>query len=233
MDSLISLGPGELAAAVFSIILLDLLLSGDNAAVIGMAICHLPPHIRKRAAFFGAMGAIVLRIIFTIFATLLLSIPYFKVAGGLMLILITWKLLHEGSKPPEFKGESKNGFWAAVGIILVADLSMAFDNVLAVAGAARGEPILVVMGLLLSIPILVFCSTWLSHIMCRYPLVLWLGGSILLHTALNMIFTDPALNLQEHWGLLTHIISIGASLGLFITGMCIMAKRGAPPDTPR
>lgn len=211
---------GELVMAVLSIILLDLLLSGDNAAVIGMAICRLPGHMQKKAALCGAAGAIILRIIFTVFASLLLTVPYFKAAGGIILLIITWKLL-KGDSEEGKKVNAAGNFWSAVGIILLADLSMAFDNVIAVAGAAHGEPVLVIFGLIISIPILVFCSTLLSKIMNKYPLILWLGGSVLVHTALKMIFSDTALNLSALLGPFSHLISMLIPLIVFILGLLL------------
>ncbi len=225
----LSLTLPQIISAIFSIMVMDLLLSGDNAAVIGMAICRLPHRLRRRAALCGTGAAILLRLLFTIFATLLLAIPYFQAAGGLVLLFITFKLLKNGvgedtAASPEQGG--KTSFWGAVGMIVVADLSMAFDNVLAVAGAAHGHPLLVAFGLLFSIPILVGCSTLLATLMNKHPFILWIGAALLLHTALNMILGDAALPLAGLVGVKGHYFSLGAAALLLLWGFrsCAAAK---------
>ena len=209
----------ELLSAVFSIVLLDLVLSGDNAAVIGLAICHLPSQTRRKAAFFGACAAIVLRIIFTIFATMLIALPYFGLGGGIVLFFIIWRLLRENSQETRSSIQPQKNFWKAVGIIVLADVSMALDNVLGVAGAAYGEPLLVVFGLLVSIPILVLGSSWLAGIMARWPIFLWLGAAVLLHTALLMILHDDALALWRYTGGHEQIVAWCIATLLFIYGI--------------
>ena len=155
---------------IFSIIILDLVLSGDNAAVIGMAICRLPQNIKRKAAICGTFFAIILRIIFTTITTLILNIPYLRFCGGILLLIITYKLIKNCNEDAHTNIPAKKGFYQAVGIIVLADLSMAFDNVLAVAGAAHGNLLLVIFGLMCSIPILVFASTWLSNLMAKFLL---------------------------------------------------------------
>ncbi len=217
--------PSQLAIAILSIIVLDLVLSGDNAAVIGLAICHLPAKLKKKAAAIGALLAIVLRIVCTIFATILLSIPYFSFFGGILLIIITWQLLKD-KKPSNKPVSVKDSFWQAVGIIVLADFSMAIDNVLAVAGAAHGEPILVIFGLLVSIPILIFASTWLSNLMTKYPIILWLGGAVLIHTALDMIMEDRAMAIYQVTGqVMATAIPIIVAVLLFIFGIRKMRRK--------
>ncbi|MCL2677425.1 MAG: TerC family protein [Clostridiales bacterium] len=186
---------GSFISAVFSIALIDLVLSGDNAAVIGLAIRRLPAEKRGKAAAWGAFAAIALRIIFTLFAVRLLTVPYLALAGGALLLFITYKLLKAEDGKKEHTVKSPPSMAGAIGVIVAADLFMAFDNVLAVAGAAHGSQLLVIFGLLLSIPLLVWGATWISGIMAKYPLVLYLGGGVLLHTALRMIVGDEALGL--------------------------------------
>lgn len=209
-------------SAIFFISVIDLVLSGDNAAVIGLAIRNLPKETQKKAAFVGAGGAIILRVTFTIFAVYLLTVKYLSALGGLLLLWITYKLIKsDGEDEAHIKGG--NRFWSAVGTIIIADLSMAFDNVMGVAGAAHGEPWLVVFGLLLSIPILVIGSTWLATLMGRYPIIIYIGAMVLMHTATNMIVHDHALNLVhylgETWGTyLPWILAIPVLVyGFFIT----------------
>jgi len=183
---------GDLIAAIFSIVLLDLVLSGDNAAVIGMAICRLPKSLRRKAAVLGAGMAIGLRILLTTFAVLLLQLPYVSAIGGVVLLFITYKLLKGGQETVKTYHPIHH-FWQAIAIIVLADLSMAFDNVLGVAGAAHGQPLLVVFGLMLSIPILVLGASLISNLMNRWPIILWLGAAVLLHTSFEMIFADQSL----------------------------------------
>lgn len=185
--------------AIISITIIDLALSGDNAAVIGLAIKDLPPEQRKKAALIGAGGAIVLRVFFTAIATYLTRLPYINAFGGLLLVWITWKLI----APKEEKEEhvkSSDKFWGAIMAIIIADLSMAFDNVMGVAGAAHGSIGLVIFGLLLSIPILIFGSNWLAKWMNEKPFIIYIGGGVLAHTSLAMIFHDKGLNLVNYVG---------------------------------
>lgn len=180
--------------SILSIALIDLVLSGDNAAVIGLAICRLPHYMRKSAAALGALGAIILRLLFTLMATELLKIPFLTAIGGFFLLLIAYKLIkQQEDNKSEIKAASS--FWQAIAIIILADLSMAFDNVLGVAGAAHGNFHFVVFGLFLSIPILVWGSTFLADLMNRYPIIIYIGGGVLVHTAITMILRDQALNI--------------------------------------
>ena len=214
---------GGIIAAVLKIMLIDLVLSGDNAAVIGLAIRHLPPKQKKRAAVYGGMAAVLLRILFTMFAAVLMRVPYVSALGGIILIIITFKLLTGHDEREQHVSGTVN-IWSAVGIIVVADLSMAFDNVLAVAGAAAGEPLLVMMGLLLSVPLLIWGSTFISRLMSRYPAILWAGGAILLHTALHMLINDTALGLYRYMQPWDGALAWGCAALLFIYGWRKMYK---------
>lgn len=186
--------------AILSISLIDLVLSGDNAAVIGLAIRDLPKAMQKKAALLGAAGAIILRVTFTIFAVYLLQIRFLSAIGGVILIWITFNLVKPGNPEDEANVKGKEKFWAAVGTIIIADLSMAFDNVMGVAGAAHGEVWLVVFGLLLSIPILIIGATWLASLMEKWPIIIYIGAMVLMHTATNMIMHDRALDLVRFTG---------------------------------
>ncbi|MBC7341030.1 MAG: TerC family protein [Clostridia bacterium] len=189
----------HLIGAILSITIIDLALSGDNAAVIGLAIRNLPPLQRSRAALIGAGGAIVLRVLLTILATMLTRIPYVNAVGGVILVWITWKLISGDNQEDEHVNAATR-FWAAVGTIIIADLSMAFDNVLGVAGAAHGNILLVIFGLAVSIPILVAGSNWLATLMNRYPVIIFVGGAVLAHTSFAMFFDDKGLNLPAYTG---------------------------------
>ena len=186
--------------AILSISLIDLVLSGDNAAVIGLAIRNLPQAMQKKAAILGGAGAVVLRVIFTIFAVYLLKVKFLSAIGGVILIWITYQLIKPGGVGEEEHVKAAGKFWSAVGTIIIADLSMAFDNVMGVAGAAEGEVWLVVFGLLLSIPILILGATWLATMMERWPIIIYIGAMVLMHTATNMIIHDHALNLTAFTG---------------------------------
>lgn len=206
-------------SAIISISIIDLVLSGDNAAVIGLAIRNLPRPMQKKAAIFGAGGAIILRIIFTIFAVYLLTIKYLSAIGGVILIFITYKLLNTNCTG-DVHVSASNKFWNAVGTIIIADLTMAFDNVMGVAGAANGEAWLVVFGLVLSIPILVFGSAWLATMMGKHPIIIYIGATVLAHTAVNMIFNDAALNLTYLTGeFLGKVIPWACALPIFLYGL--------------
>jgi YjbE family integral membrane protein len=221
----------ELVLGVLSIALIDLVLSGDNAAVIGLAIKNLPLEQRKSAAFIGAGGAIVLRVLFTALATLLIAVPYLNAIGGALLLWITWKLLNSDGEEESVK--SCNRYWAAIGSIVIADLSMAFDNIMGVAGAANGHIGLVIFGLALSIPILVIGSNWLATLMNRYSIIIYIGGAVLAHTALTMIMHDKALNLGHVLGSLTaNILIWGITLAVFGYGLVKTQVLAGPRQEP-
>ncbi len=189
----------QIFLSIISISIIDLVLSGDNAAVIGLAIRNLPRRLQKKAVVFGASGAIILRIIFTIFAVYLLSIKYLSAVGGVILLWITYNLVKSNSEDKTFV-KGANSFWPAVGTIIIADLSMAFDNVMGVAGAAHGKPLLVIFGLILSIPILIIGSTWLATLMEKFRIIIFVGAMVLVHTATSMIINDQALGLVNYIG---------------------------------
>jgi len=215
----------QLFLMILQIAVIDLVLSGDNAAVIGMAICRLPEKQRRQAAFWGAFLAVGLRVVFTMAASMLLEIPFISAAGGVVLIFITFKLLfpkHENESIATVSAKSR--LWQAVMVIIAADASMALDNVLGVAGAAEGMPILICFGLLLSVPILIWGSTAVGNLMARFPVILWLGGAILIHTSLNMIFHDRGLGLYA-LSPKSEFISLAAAAAVFLTGIFRIYRR--------
>jgi YjbE family integral membrane protein len=173
--------------------MLDLALSGDNIGIIALATKNLPEKHAKRASVFGVIAAVVLRILFACFVTVIISIQWLpiKLVGGLLLVKITWDFI----KPHEEEEENANvkvanRFWEAVWVIIIADLSMSLDNVLAIAGAANGNIGLIVFGIFLNIPILFFGSRFVANLMNKYAIVIYMAGAILAHTALGMIFED-------------------------------------------
>lgn len=179
-------------SAFASIVLANIVLSGDNAVVIAMAARTLRPEQRGKAIFWGSAAAIVMRIILTIVAIQLLSLPYLKVIGAILLVYIGVDLL---STEEEGDGEAKeiNGMLAAIRTILIADLVMSLDNVLAVAAAAKGNVPLLVLGLLVSIPLIVFGATLLTKVMQRFPIIITIGAALLGFLAGEMLLTDPAV----------------------------------------
>ena len=174
--------------AVGSIIILDLVLGGDNAVVIALASRDLPQTIRKKAIYVGTAGALAVRLLMTFLAVWLLTVPFLQAIGGLALIPIAIKLL----KPTEDETEisSCENFWTAIKTIIVADVAMGIDNVLAVAGAAEGHFGLVVIGLLVSVPIIVWGSQLIGALMEKYPALIFAGAGILAWTAGSMIIHD-------------------------------------------
>jgi YjbE family integral membrane protein len=177
--------------ALGSIIILDLVLAGDNAVVIALASRSLPDELRKKAIYIGTVGAIGIRMLMTLVAVWILTIPFLQAVGGLVLIPIAIKLLkHEDASA---NIESAHDFWGAVKTIIVADAAMGIDNVLAIAGAAHGNFLLVFMGLLISVPIVVWGSQLIGTLMQKYPVLIYLGSGILGWTAGTMVIHDKII----------------------------------------
>ena len=181
---------GHFLLGVFSIILIDLLLAGDNALVIAMAVRSLPRRERRIGTACGAAVAVLLRIALTIFAARLLRIPYVQLAGGLFIVWIAVKVLVDASTPPDSAPAPKR-LLQAIWYVVFADLTMSTDNILAIAGASKGSVPLIVFGLCVSIPFVVFASNLLADLMDRYPATVYLGGAILGRVGGEMILTDP------------------------------------------
>jgi YjbE family integral membrane protein len=187
----------DLSSAVFwsafgSIILANIVLSGDNAVVIAMAARTLKPDMQKKAIFWGSAAAIVMRIVLTIVAIQLLTLPYLKLIGAVLLVYIGVDLL-KGGGDEDGHGKEISGLGAAIRTILIADLVMSLDNVLAVAAAAKGNVPLLVLGLLVSIPLIVFGATLLTKVMERFPIIITIGAALLGFLAGEMLLTDPAV----------------------------------------
>ena len=198
---------GAYWAALGSIILANIVLSGDNAVVIAMAARSLPAHQQKKAIFWGSAAAIVMRIILTLIAVEMLKWPYLKIIGALLLLYIGISLLSEDDADD---GDHKEigGMAAAIRTILIADLVMSLDNVLAVAAAAKGNTPLLIIGLAVSIPLIIFGSTLLLKVMERFPIIITLGAALLGFLAGEMLLTDPAVTTR--FGELSHSVVNGA-----------------------
>jgi YjbE family integral membrane protein len=180
---------------LLTIIWVNIILSGDNAVVIALAARSLPPHQQKKAVFWGAGAAVVMRIVLTIVAVELLKLSYLKLIGGALLLWIAVKLL----VPEDDEGEgieSSSNLWGAIKTILIADLVMSLDNVIAVAAAAKGSIVLLVLGLAISIPLVIFGATMLMRLMERWPVIITIGAGILGWVAGEMAVTDPVI---AHW----------------------------------
>ncbi len=179
------------AQAVLGIVVIDLVLSGDNAVVIGMAARRLAPAQRRRAIVLGTAGAVGLRMLFTALMAVLLGIPLLQACGGVLLLWIAVKLLRQnGREQAVAEGAS---LAAAVRTIILADVVMSLDNILAVGGTAHGNPVLLLFGLGLSIPLILFGSSLVAAVMDRLPWLVYVGAAILVYTAVGMVFDDPAL----------------------------------------
>lgn len=179
-------------SAFGSILLANIVLSGDNAVVIAMAARTLKPEQQTKAIFWGSAAAIVMRIVLTIVAIQLLTLPYLKIIGAILLVYIGVDLL-KGEDDGDDHGKEINGMAAAIRTILIADLVMSLDNVLAVAAAAKGNLPLLVLGLLISIPLIIFGATLLTKVMERFPIIITIGAALLGFLAGEMLLTDPAV----------------------------------------
>lgn len=180
-------------SALLAIILIDLVLAGDNAVVIALAARKLPRHLQRKAIAWGAVGAIVARSAMTVGVVWLLAIPGLMLAGGIGLLWIAYRLLAD-TDAGEQHGPVATTFWGAMKTIVVADALMGVDNVLGVAGAAHGEFDLVVIGLLASVPIVVFGSTLVLRLVQRFPVIIQVGAAVLAFTAAKMIVDEPLLD---------------------------------------
>ncbi len=183
---------GTFWVAVGKIIWINILLSGDNALVIAMACRGLQPQQRLWGMVFGAGAAVVLRIIFTFIVVTLMSLPYLKLVGGLALLWIAAKLLVP-EQEDEDGVQSAAHLWAAIQIVVIADIVMSLDNVIAVAAAANGSVPLLVLGLAISIPLIVAGAALIMAVLTRLPILVWLGAALLGWIAGDVIATDPAI----------------------------------------
>jgi YjbE family integral membrane protein len=180
-------------SALLAIVLIDLVLAGDNAIVIALAARKLPPQLQRQAILWGTVGAIAVRSVMTVGVVWLLKIPGLMLAGGLGLVWIAYRLLAD-QDDDSHGGPVASTFWGAMKTIVVADALMGVDNVLGVAGAAHGAFDLVVIGLLVSVPIVVFGSTMVLKLVQRFPIIIYLGAAVLAFTAAQMIINEPLLD---------------------------------------
>jgi YjbE family integral membrane protein len=204
--------------SVLSIVLIDLLLAGDNALVIAMAVRSLPKRERRVGTICGAGAAVALRVALTTFAAHLLQLKYLQLAGGLLILWIAMKVVRDAGDPPEAAPSPKR-FLAAIWYIVAADITMSVDNVLAVAGASGGRFSLILFGLCLSIPFIVFSSNLLADLMDRFPWTIYIGAAILGRVAGDMIVSDPfVVNIAHPGELVRYGVQGGLALALFVYG---------------
>lgn len=216
----------HLLSDLLTIVLLDLVLAGDNAIVIALAARNLPHAVQKRAVVWGTLGAIAVRIGLTVTVVYLLGLPGLMLAGGLLLLPIAWKLLKPG-RNEHGNVSAAAGFWPALRTIVAADVLMGLDNVLAIAGAAKGHMGLVVVGLLISIPLVVWGSTLILRLIGRFPLIIFAGAAAIAWTAGRMISHEA---LWRTWfdahGWVKHALEIGLALALCVSGYLRTRRHG-------
>ncbi|SEN46594.1 TerC family protein [Lihuaxuella thermophila] len=215
----------EFLTALVSIVIIDLVLAGDNAIVIGLAARNLPKQQQKKVIWWGTAGAIVMRALATLAVVWLLKIPGLLLIGGLILIWIAYKLLVEEK---EHEVEAVDNMWAAIRTIVIADTVMGLDNVLAVAGAAHNSYLLVVLGLLISVPIIVWGSTLFLKLMEKYPVIIYIGSGVLAFTAAKMIVDDKWVKpFFEENAWLQYGLMIVVVLGVILAGKWAKSKKKA------
>ena len=215
---------------VSKIIMIDLLLSGDNAVVIALACRNLPAEQRKKGILFGVLGAIVLRIVLTFFATSLLSLPYLKVAGALLLIWIGIKLILPEDEHSAENIQADTRLFGAVKTIIIADFVMSMDNVLGVAGAAKGNVLLLAFGLLVSIPLIAWSSQLVLKLIDRFFFIIYAGGALLGYVAGEMLVSEslfsPLVEAQHYLHWLTPVL---CALLVLAAGRWLALRKAVKP----
>jgi len=205
-------------SALFSIVIIDLILAGDNAVVIAMAVRSLPRAQRLKGIFLGSAAAVLLRVFATFFVSQLLQIQFIKLAGGALILWIAVKLFVEGA-PEEGADKQAANLWQAIKIIVIADITMSVDNMLAVGGASHGNLFLLLFGLGLSIPLVVLTSNLLSILMDRYPFIVYLGAAILGKVGGEMMITDPVMESWLYPGkVMLYAVEVSFAVGVIVVG---------------
>lgn len=217
--------------AVGQIILIDILLGGDNAVVIALACRQLPPALRMKGIIWGTAGAIVLRVVLIAFALTLLQVPYLKLTGAVLLLWIGIKLIAPSDEDEHSNIQGSDKLWAAVKTVIVADLVMSVDNVIAIAGAATSaggdhQMPLVIFGLLVSIPIIIGGSQLVLKLMDRFPFIITVGGMLLGWIAGTMAYSDPAISawvpVAPVW---SYVAGVSGALAVLAAGVVIKRRR--------
>lgn len=225
---------GEFFVGLFFVLVTNLILSGDNAVVIAMAARRLEGTQRRQAIIWGAAGAVALRLIFAAVVTYLLYIPFLQVVGGLLLVWIAWKLVHDDEGDEEDRVQAGESAWDAIRIIIIADAVMSLDNVIALVQAARldGEVsfLLLGIGLATTIPLVVFGAALLTSLLDRFPVLVYLGAALLVYLAVEMLFADVALHeYLEPYESFELLLAVAAA-AVFIALAWAWAKRKGKAD---
>lgn len=222
----------QFLSALMTIVVIDLALAGDNAIVIGLAARSLPPHLQKKAVLWGAIGAVVVRAVLTTLVVWLLNIPGFLLVGGLALLWIAYQMMAENNDAGLGHIASATTFRTAIQTIIIADTVMGADNVLAVAGAAHGSLLLVVIGLLISIPIVMLGSTLILKWVVRYPVLIVVGAAVLAWTAAKMVASEVMLAdfFNEHYG--WKIALYALTIGMIVSVPLFRRLRGRVSSLP-
>ncbi len=217
---------GELGVQIVKIIWINILLSGDNAVVIALACRSLPPRQRTPGIVLGAGAAVLLRVIFTVGIQYVLNVPYLKAIGGLLLLWIAIKLL-AGEEADEFAVQDSDNLWGAVRTVAVADMVMSLDNVLAIAAAARGHTGLIVLGLVISIPLIVAGATLIMGLLTRFPVLVWAGAALLGWIAGELLVEEVFLKTYfDHFGQLTGLSHHGVERLFQFAGAALVLAAG-------
>jgi YjbE family integral membrane protein len=208
----------QFLTSLFSIVLIDLILAGDNAVVIAMAVRSLPKAQRKTGIVFGSLAAVLLRVVLTFFVAQMLAMSYVKLVGGVIIVWIAVKLFVE-DKEEATTGREAASLWHAIRIIVIADITMALDNMLAVGAASHGNFYLLLFGLGLSIPFIVFTSSLLSMLMDRFPVIIYIGAALLGKIGGEMIITDPVVvRLLAPTKTVTYAVELAFAAGVILYG---------------
>lgn len=224
---LATLGRPEIWVALAQIAVINILLSGDNAVVIALACRSLPAREARRAFLIGAAGIVVLMTLLTAFAAYMLSLPYIEMIGGALLVWIGIKLLLPDSEENEVGASSS--FWGAVKTIIVADIVMSLDNVLGMAGAARGHLGMLFIGMVITIPIILFGSALIMKLMDRFPVLVKLGAGLLGWVAGEMAIADPAFHgaIAAHAHYMEFVAPVLGAASVVVVGTLLARRRGA------
>lgn len=215
--------------ALLQIIIINIMLSGDNAVVIALASRSLPPKQQKAAIIFGSVGAIVLRVVLTFFAVMLLELPYLKLLGGIALLWIGASMLDSGDDEADLDAHAH--LWAAIRTIVIADFIMSLDNVIGVAAAAKGNIVLLIFGLGISIPLIIYGSQLILKLMERFPIIITLGAALLGWVAGEMLVEDKAISgwIEANAHFLHYAVPAICTVLVVVVGKW-MASRGEAAD---
>jgi len=217
---------------LLQIIAIDIILSGDNAVIIALACRSLPKRQQKLGVMLGAGAAVGLRVIFTIFVAYLLGVPYLKIIGGVLLLWIGYKLM-QPQEEHDSEVEAASNLWGAVRTILIADAVMSLDNVIAIAAAAKGDVVLLILGLLISIPLVVFGATLMLRLIDRYPVIVTAGAALIGYIGGEVIVTDPVwadwINTHMRW--VHYAAPILGGVLVVLIGSAVQTARSAEAAT--